>query len=159
MKHKTKLILLSIVWAIWLTAMFFLLTQRASDSAKVSGSITQFILRLLSFINIDNQAAEFYVRKLAHFSAFAGSGFLGIQVLNLSIPKAAVQICVPLHALLAILSELLQIISEGRCCSIRDMAIDFCGACLGILLSCIFLRIISRYNNKKERRHKHGAHA
>ena len=51
---------------------------------------------------------------------------------------------------IAVLSELLQLIPSGRSCSFTDMAIDYGGAVLGIIVSLVILLIIWKVKNNKK---------
>lgn len=52
--------------------------------------------------------------------------------------------------LIAIISELLQLIPEGRSCEFKDMLIDYSGAVFGIIISFIILLICFKIKHRKE---------
>ena len=55
-----------------------------------------------------------------------------------------------LEAVIAVSNELVQLLPEGRTCSVRDMLIDFSGAALGVGIAML----ISRFGGQKERQGK-----
>lgn len=51
---------------------------------------------------------------------------------------------------IAIVSELIQLIPSGRSCEVKDMLIDFSGGVLGLVLSSLGFLIYCKTKNKKE---------
>lgn len=92
------------------------------------------------------------VRKLAHFSEYAVLGAL--MYLLFSTPQKRSRGFLPAAACLgtAVVDEFLQRFAAGRAPALRDVGIDFAGACLGILLTAAILalpyHILIRHKNR-----------
>ena len=77
------------------------------------------------------------VRKMAHFSEFAVLGML--MYLLFSSREKRSRGLLPAAACLAaaVVDEFLQRFADGRAPGLRDVGIDFAGACIGILLAAL----------------------
>ena len=128
--------------------------------ASVSGDESNAVLRLVRPLVAAVQgvlarhghelAQEYLVRKIAHFTEYAVLGALmlalftkpGLRVMPL--PSAALCLAA------ALLDEGIQIFSEGRGPRLRDVLLDFTGACFGIALVWLFVllaRLIRKIKN------------
>ena len=99
---------------------------------------------------------DFYliVRKLfGHFGAFVVLGALAcvVYLSFISNYKISFPVLIGAGALTAIASELLQLIPEGRCCTLKDMGIDFSGY---LLASAVGIGIYIIVNLVKQRKAK-----
>ena len=120
----------------WLIALFMLSTQSGTDSGALSEGLTRKLLGWLIARGVRESTLEHIVRKLAHFSGFALSGFFaGMTLFSVFKRRTAWIASVGFEAAMAILNELSQLIPTGRACSVKDMLIDLSGATLGILIA------------------------
>lgn len=149
----------AILWFLVLTcagAIFILSNQPATDSDKVSQSVTEKIINISPKINklppekkqpIVKQFNE-TVRKFAHFFLYTLLGIIALLLLNcysFSFRKAwlfTLFICL----LYAISDEVHQLFVPGRGAQVRDVLIDFSGVLIG---SSIIALIHKRRNRKK----------
>ena len=88
--------------------------------------------------------ASVLVRKMAHFSEYAVLGVL--MYLLFSSPEKRSRGFLPAAACFAaaVVDEFLQRFADGRAPALRDVAIDFAGACLGIALTAAVLALLYR---------------
>ena len=116
----------------------------AEDSAEESSTVLELINRLLRAISSDWSAGEFAVRKLAHFTEFAVLCALLTVTVYLYIPKRlrSLLIAAPAGALVAVCDELIQTLSEGRSCEVRDMLIDISGVIFAALFVTLIITLI-----------------
>lgn len=147
-KNK-KALAFGLMTLLWTWLMFVLSAQPAVESAQISGGLTQWLLHTLALPQDVYAALEHILRKLAHFALFAAEGFLLHSALyfGLKNAKRAVWISGGSCVVLAALNEGVQLFYEGRSCELRDIAIDSCGAFLGIAIACLCYYLI------KSRRH------
>jgi len=119
--------------------MFAFAAQNGEDSGKLSGGVTEFLMRLFSIEPSFRGNFEHIVRKTAHFCMFGLEGIL----LSLSLIfskvrwKTAAVIAVPACIVLAALNEYAQTFADGRSGNLKDVCIDSAGAFLGIALVLI----------------------
>ncbi len=124
--------------------------ENANVSSNTSLNVTQFLYNIISNIlpnrEIDFDTFHGFVRKaIGHFGVF---GFIGLNAyftyfLFLKKTKLAVSITLIANMFTAIISELLQLLSDGRACSIKDMLIDYSGSivgfAVGLIISTLFI--------------------
>ena len=93
------------------------------------------------------------VRKFAHFTEFAGLGFLINTALYYSIGKQKLPLGIAIGSAYAGTDEIHQIFVDGRAFQISDLAVDFSGAALGCAVFCalikLILYIVKKKNNAK----------
>ncbi len=134
-----------------LAAMWFFSSQNAGESAKLSGSVTRFLMRLFGVE--DNSAnllrAEHIVRKTAHFCLFA---FLGLSLgFALAPPqRPGYAFCaLPVAIASAVADEVHQTHVTGRGGMWQDALLDSCGALTGILAAFAILRLMAARSARK----------
>lgn len=150
MKKRTKTALFWLPAIVWLAAVFLLSRQNAVDSAGLSQSVTDFLLRICPWIDMSAAALEPILRKIAHAAMFAIEGFLLYTAAAWSFGrKAGFALTGGVCALLAVTSELVQTIAEGRSCELRDMAIDLGGALTGMLAALAFMLFIDKLSHRR----------
>lgn len=147
MKTKTFWVKLALVV---LTLLF--IWGNSMLPGPLSGSESSFVLRLVEPAVSGIQRAleehgleftqEYIVRKLAHFTEYA---VLGILMLALLIrpglrgrPVLSAVMCLAAAAL----DECIQMFSYARGPSVKDVLLDFCGACFGVVLASLAAVII-----------------
>ncbi len=126
----------------------------ATASSRESGFVLRFaepvvavLQRLLEGRGV-SLSEDVVVRKLAHFSEYAVLGVLMLALLIRpglrSRPAASAGLCLAA----ALLDEGIQLFSPGRGASLRDVALDFAGACVGIALAALIVGLLRAARNK-----------
>ena len=84
---------------------------------------------------------EHLVRKMAHFTEYAALGAL--MCLLFLRKDGRCRLLLPAGGCLAVafVDEGIQMFSAGRGPALRDVGIDFCGACMGILLTALVVTL------------------
>lgn len=135
---------------LWMTLIFYFSHQPATDSAKLSSGVTEFLFaaiqQLLPHVQLDLEQFHTIIRKLAHFFSYFTLGLLVFHALrqtrlNQKNSGLALLICM----LYAISDEVHQLFIPGRSGEIRDVLIDTVGAFVGIFI----YRMIHRLGNKR----------
>ena len=146
MKKYLKYIYL-IIYILIISLIFMFALRDATESTTDSGRLTKLILSILKALNLEDNinanTLSRLVRKLiGHFGLFFVCGFFGINTFINFIKNKKQSIIINLIAgiLIAIISELLQLIPIGRSCQISDMLIDYSG----YLLICVVYIFIKR---------------
>lgn len=140
--------------------IFSLSAETATESSATSGETLKMLLKLFypkfsSLTSAESEAIiyslQFAVRKTAHFSLYFILGLLAFlsTVSYFSLPLAArTLISAGICLLYAVSDEIHQHFVPGRSCELRDVAIDFCGSALALLIAFLCFRLI---NNKRKR--------
>ena len=143
----------------WMGLIFYLSHQTAAQSGDLSGGLIESAVRFFfpsasqSFITQVISAAEFWVRKLAHFCIYAGLGALGFLtfVSYTSIPFALRCFFSLLMSVLYSMSdEYHQTFISGRSGELRDVLIDSAGALTGILFCALIYGLIIHIRKKRK---------
>lgn len=84
---------------------------------------------------------EHLVRKMAHFTEYAALGVL--MCLLFVRTSGQCRLALPAAACLAVafIDEGIQMFSAGRGPALRDVGLDFCGACAGLLLMALLVTL------------------
>lgn len=152
-----------ILLILWMTLIFFLSNETATESSDTSGGFSYMIASVI-YPDFDDLTEEeklerieemsYPVRKTAHFAIFGIMGILSLFNVRFFvwIPKEFKNITAFIFsAFYAATDEFHQSFIPGRSCELRDWLID----CLGILTGLVFVNIIalskrSFYMRKKE---------
>ncbi len=156
-----KKIVLFILLAACMTAIFIFSSQTGKISGNISGSITEWIAQKIvsDFDQMTHpeqinmvESMHFYIRKLAHFSIYALLGFLSfLNICQYSVNKKVRTLIPPLFCLLyACSDEFHQLFTDGRSGNPFDVMIDFSGAVLGIIISAAVSSIFLRLKQNKK---------
>ena len=138
---------------VWLGVLFWFSGQSGADSGALSGGITRWLFGWLIDRGMSFQTLHILTRKLAHFGAFAIEGWLLGSALLRILPKGrAAVVTTVCCAVLAVLNELHQTLSEGRSCEVRDMLIDTGGALLGLAFAVAVLHAFSKLHADKAKK-------
>ena len=152
-----KKLILWILIVFCMGTIFFLSSQEASESKKVSSGLIKTIVRAVDFN--DNLSEEelnnivenltFIVRKGAHFSAYAVICILWSLLFSEYniFGKRNLLFSFLICFLYACSDEIHQTFVPGRSGELRDVLIDSCGAVTGYL----FLGLISKIKSKISR--------
>ena len=143
-KNNTKRYVFCVLTLIWMGVIFYFSAQNGEDSSKLSGGITEVVVRTL-YSQFDSFSQEqklsvlsnfsFYIRKGAHFTEYAILGFLATGCLT-TYPWKRWQVGVLAYVfgtLYAVSDEFHQMFSDGRAPKLMDVAIDSSGVFFGIL--------------------------
>lgn len=154
MKNKNKKAS-TIFWILTfacMVAIFYFSQQPANDSSAQSGFVLQLLQKLFPTISI----SEHIVRKLAHFSEFAGLSLLANSAMLFTKGKLKIVVATSISSLYAITDEIHQIFIEGRACQFGDWLIDTSGAITGmiafLLIYFLVSTIIRKFKTSKEER-------
>ena len=155
---KKDKVIKALLWcavALWMAVIFSFSAQNSEASSESSDSVVETVIKYFDR-NFDSlteteQAARceqlsFYIRKAAHFSAFAVLGVLTASAVSrhtASLKLTAVlseAICV----LYAVSDEIHQYFVPGRACRLFDIGVDSAGCTLFILITLVIIIHILR---------------
>ena len=148
---------------VWMILIFSLSAQPAASSNNLSKGVTKIIVEVVGRIlpldiemsTVNDIVSQFnhFVRKFAHFFAYAVLGFL----VAFAFSKSGVQgrrafllslmVCVTYAAS----DEVHQLFVPGRGCQIKDVMIDSAGSAVGIAVQ----RAIHNFKNKTYQKTKY----
>ena len=122
----------------------------ATQSSKESGFVLSILNGFTEAIGLGTVFNGHIVRKLAHFFEFAVlSGVLFCtykqffsKIINVCVITSATYLCV------AIMDEFIQLFSDGRACSFKDVLIDFSGGTVTLMVFVIVSAFLNRKNKK-----------
>ena len=155
---------------LWMGVIFWFSARNAADSSIMSSGLLHALLKICvphweqrSFAEQEaiHEALHTLFRKCGHFSEFAVLGILLLQTLR-HIPKLnpirrqkhPAAGFFALSALLALLyacsDEFHQRFVPGRSCELRDVCIDFAGACCGMLICMLCGRLLRRIRQHRQ---------
>lgn len=111
-------------------------------SQHMSMTMMQHILPLLKHVGLsiaDPLLFHFYIRKLAHFTEFAGLGFLVWTISSFKpLTRQRRWDCLLFLLLIPCLDEMIQLFIPGRSGTWRDICIDGAGFSCGLFLASFF---------------------
>ncbi|MBQ6042274.1 MAG: VanZ family protein [Oscillospiraceae bacterium] len=169
---KASLWLCTLLTVLWMCLIFWFSSRDATESGNLSGSLLHGLLGLFWPGWKLKSAAEqqqifdslhIVLRKCGHFTEFAVLGIL-LRLNLLQIPKLHMSrrqkpsfgTGFALPALLALLyactDEFHQRFVPGRSCELRDVCIDFGGACTGLLLWAAAAALFRQIRNSVQRK-------
>ena len=171
-KSRRLLIVSAAVTLLWMLVIFLFSAQNADESGSMSGNLLQWLLRTFVPHWETMTAAEHrhitdmlhtVFRKLGHFTEYTVLGFLlTLTVRRLrktkklksrqTLPLGGIWLPALLALLYAASDELHQRFVAGRSCELRDVLIDFSGACLGIALNTLLNRLHRKRKARRRRR-------
>lgn len=150
---------------LWMGVIFWFSAQSADDSSQMSGELLRDALAITvphweqrspaeQLSLIDRMHTLF--RKAGHFSEYSVLGMLYMKFWCIfrkqSSRQAGLKKTFLLPALCAFgyaaTDEFHQRFSSGRSCELRDICIDGAGACCGILIAFIIMKITLRIRKK-----------
>lgn len=146
-RSKAIAVIFWILTAICMAIIFYFSSRPANQSAGQSSVVTLFLQRLFHTEAI----TEHMVRKFAHFTEFAGLGFLINTALYYSIDKQKLPLVIAIGSAYAGTDEIHQIFVDGRSCQFTDWALDTAGIVTGAIIFLIMNLIIRKIiEHKKE---------
>lgn len=146
-RSKAIAVIFWILTAICMAIIFYFSSRPANQSAGQSSVVTLFLQRLFHTEAI----TEHMVRKFAHFTEFAGLGFLINTALYCSTGKQKLPLGIAIGSAYAGTDEIHQIFVDGRSCQFTDWALDTAGIVTGAIIFLILNLIIRKIiKHKKE---------
>lgn len=146
-RSKAIAVIFWILTAICMAIIFYFSSRPANQSAGQSSVVTLFLQKLFHTEAI----TEHMVRKFAHFTEFAGLGFLINTALYYSIDKPKLPLGIAIGSAYAGTDEIHQIFVDGRSCQFTDWALDTAGIVTGAIIFLILNLIIRKIiEHKKE---------
>lgn len=156
---QKKQIVFIILTVLWCCLIFLFSSQNSNESSNTSAKLITQVCKAVypNFcqlsINEQEQVIDnfqFIARKTAHFSAYAVLGALAYQAL----PRLKRTYTMYLSALTfsfiyACTDEFHQKFVPGRSCEFRDVLIDTCGACFGIMISFLISKLIFKIKSNR----------
>ena len=160
MNIKRLRAILWILCCVWMTVIFLFSSQNGEESAKLSGGITEEVVKIVvddyEKLSASEQTAclnraSFLVRKLAHFSEFALLGFLFFLLVKSykKSNRAAMLIACISGTLYAVTDELHQFLSDGRSPQVFDVCIDSAGVLSGTVFGLIVIFLLHLIDKKR----------
>lgn len=152
MKKKIKYVFL-IIYILIIGVIFLSSLQNSEKSSEESSKVTDVIVDTVETITNDETKLNYdkthlIVRKvIGHFGSFFLCGIFGLICYYYFVLKQrkAFVISLSCGVIVAIVSELLQLVTDGRKCQVTDMLINFSG----YLLSSLIVMLIIHCINKK----------
>lgn len=132
---------------LWMSLIFYLSHQAASQSSQLSRGLTVTIINIIEKVapnlEVEFDAFDYFVRKNAHFFAYLILGLLVANAMRNGQANrsfAAISLCV----LYALSDEFHQTFIPGRAGQWMDILIDSAGSVFGVLSYQIALSIKKR---------------
>ena len=161
MTSRQKMWLRIMLWSLVVAGavvIFSFSAQNSEVSAQTSSRVIRWLLihfdRNFSALSLKEQALRIRawsrtVRKLAHFTLFAGMGFIAFAALSVDLaPRRAFPAVLGLGTLQAVLDEVHQSFVPGRSAEFGDVCIDVAGVLLGAAVLLLLFRVVKK--RKKE---------
>jgi VanZ family protein len=122
----------------WMGVIFMFSHQPATQSSKISSSVTEKVLQVIEHIapNASDEVEWWhgFIRKNAHFFIYLVLGCLLVKPLKCQGVKKPLLVAFIISVLYAVSDETHQLFIEGRSGQIRDVLIDSMGALTGLIL-------------------------
>ena len=154
-----KTVIFTLLAVLWCGFIFFLSSENSEQSSQRSDGIIRTVCETFNsdFKDYSPQRQDeiisdlsFWVRKGAHFSAYAVLGALAFQAFCFMKKKLLRSTAaVGAACLYAVSDEIHQSFSPGRSAELRDILIDTCGAAIAVCISLLVIRLIDRKRNTK----------
>lgn len=126
--------------------IFYNSIQNGTSSSGASDFILRIINTALKNLKLDFDVTGHIVRKTAHFVEFFILGTFVMLTMTSFTNKGFKKISLPLFIgiFIPVIDEYIQVFSNGRTSSIKDVLLDFSGSLTGIVLVCILFYVIKR---------------
>ena len=154
-------------YALWIAVLmilgltFFFSSQDGTNSGKMSGTITETVIKIIrpdydTLPESEQQAlfdtVHFFVRKTAHFSEYAFLGFMIRLLCETYALRCSSFIAWLCGTGYAATDELHQWFVAARAAMWQDVCIDSAGALAGVLLAAGIVILTKRLHRKQKRR-------
>lgn len=156
MKKKIKYVFL-ILYVLIICLILMSSLKDGKKSSEESSAVTDVIVDTVETVTneevkLDYDKTHFYVRKvIGHFGSFFICSIFGLLCYYFFLlkEKNALIISVCSGAVIAVASELLQLLSIGRYCEITDMIIDYSGYICGSLIVILIIYLVNKKKLKQ----------
>ena len=157
MRRRRNPLLCTILWLAaigWCAVLFYFSGQNGIDSGALSLRFTRFVLRTFPFLPYSVEVLEPVLRKCAHFGIFSVEGFLLASAMMTTLRSRPLggALAAAACAVVAVLNEYHQSLTEGRSCEVRDMLIDTGGALTGVLFAALIVGLALRFARRARER-------
>lgn len=148
----------AILFAVLVLLLLCFIWGQSMLPRTVSARESSFLMRLLKPLLdpkglISSKVFHHYLRKAAHFTEYAALGFC-MSGLLLSVEWRRERMRIPTAVLacllIAVADEGIQLVSVDRGAQLRDVALDFCGALVGLALFLLLTRLLRKRRKKAE---------
>lgn len=144
-----------VLTAACMAAIFYFSSRTADESEQQSGFFAQLITKLFGIGGF----SDFIIRKLAHFTEFAGLGLLFAIALKVQTGKAKTPAAIICSSIYAATDEIHQIFVPGRACRVLDWGIDTGGAALGALAVLLIITLSAKNKAAKSKKQSNNKQA
>lgn len=145
MKQK---IIFSVLIVLTVLITAFIFSNSCKDQTRTmeeSGAVTEILTPVIENVsNFGNQNFENFIRKLAHvceFSILGGVVYALFYFLKINYKIAFFGYALFYLLFVGVIDEYIQSY-YGRTSSVNDVLIDFSGGLLGLIVSCLIIKII-----------------
>lgn len=159
MKNKKRWVLrlvLSLLSIFAIGIIFYQSSLPADESMQESGRLLAWINSVLGAIHPSLVLDQFIVRKAAHFTEYFCLGCLlfGTFYAYLSKRLRALLCALSAGLIVAVCDEMIQTVSEGRSCELRDIMIDCSGVLCGALIILFIISLVLSHKRKRKVKHE-----
>lgn len=144
-KNKTGAIIFWILSILCMGLIFYFSSRTADESSLQSTYLLELLQRIFGEGFLDGHI----VRKLAHFSEYAGLALLLNSAIVFSKGKRQMPLAILISSAYSVTDEIHQIFVDGRSCQFTDWLIDTSGAITGSLAFLIIYIIIDKIARKR----------
>lgn len=144
-----------VLTAACMAAIFYFSSRTADESEQQSGFFTMLITKIFGIGGF----SDFIIRKLAHFTEFAGLGLLFAIALKVQTGKSKTPTAIICSSIYAATDEIHQIFVPGRACRLLDWGIDTCGAALGAIFVLLAAIAAAKAKTKKSEKSRGNSDA
>lgn len=154
LNKRISLIISWLAAVVWAIVIFCFSAQNADISSSTSTKFTQAVINMVSDDLPENKIItmslelDFFVRKLAHFTAYLILGILIYNALRCTDKNNIFTLSLVCCILYAISDEIHQHFVPGRACRILDVTIDSAGSLTGICIFILILYILKKRTKK-----------
>ena len=130
--------------------IFYNSMQNGESSSEASTAVLNFINDMIKAMGLSFKLEGYFIRKLAHFVEFFTLGVFLMLTFEAFTNKIFSIIGFPmfLAIFIPVIDEYIQIYSDGRTSSVKDVLLDFFGAMIGIIIVSLFFVLNKKIKNK-----------
>ena len=127
--------------------IFYNSIQNGESSSNASTTVLNFINNIINSIGLNFKLEGYFIRKLAHFVEFFTLGVFLMLTFEAFTNKIFSIIGFPMFfaIFIPVIDEYIQIYSDGRTSSVKDVLLDFFGAMIGIIIVSLCFVLNKKY--------------
>ena len=147
MRLNLKKIVYLIVTILVVMFIFYNSIQNGESSSNASTTVLNFINNIINSIGLNFKLEGYFIRKLAHFVEFFTLGVFLMLTFEAFTNKIFSIIGFPMFfaIFIPVIDEYIQIYSDGRTSSVKDVLLDFFGAMIGIIIVSLCFVLNKKY--------------